>query len=225
VFAQAVERISLTGKTNSNGPVIHAVVLAAGKSSRLGSPKQLIPYAGSTLLGYIIDQVIAAKFASVTVVLGHESTAIKTSLASIPGRLEKISLVINSAYEVGISTSIQCGLDVLPKSADGVAWILGDQPALSVWHLNRLVAEFANSASAQDRAKLIVASYYGDSVGVPAVFGQSWVDELRRLQGDQGAKKLMLSAGKNLRSVPFEGGEWDIDVPGDLERILVAENR
>lgn len=125
--------------------------------------------------------------------------------------------VFNDQWEHGMSTSIHAGLhelDARAPDADGALIMACDQPRLSSEHLRALLAAFATQSQLT-----IVASSYAGTQGIPAVFPRSVFPALLALRGDKGARTLLAHAPCPLVSVPFEGGEVDIDLPSDLAHL------
>ena len=192
---------------------VAAIVLAAGASRRLGQPKQLLMHGGETLLERAIRLAGEAGATPVFVVLGANFEAICASAPLINTSIP----VINERWGEGISTSIFAGLRALDAGAPDAkgTLILGcDQPHLIAAHLRLLIEGFAAQAE-----HTIVASAYGGVLGIPAAFPRQAFAALRALRGDKGARALLLEPPCALISVPFSGGEIDIDEPGDLTRL------
>jgi CTP:molybdopterin cytidylyltransferase MocA len=194
---------------------VAALVLAAGSSRRLGQPKQLLLHGGETLLARAIRLATDAGANPVIAVLGahHESI-----LAAVPfNKLQNAIPIVNSAWEQGIATSIHAALTALQDSeldASG-ALILGcDQPRLTGEHLRAMLETF----TAQPEPA-IVASTYAGVLGIPAVFPRQLFTELLKLQGDQGARALLMQPACPLIALPFQGGEIDIDSPADINQL------
>ncbi len=191
---------------------IAAMVLAAGASRRLGQPKQLLKYRGETLIERAIRMANEAGAAPVIAVLGAHFEIICASIA-----LNDSILSINDRWQRGIATSIQSGLrtlEVVGKDAAGILIMSCDQPRLTAEHLRALIEAF----NAQGQ-RAIVASAYAGVHGVPAVFPRSVFTDLRTLKGDQGARALFAHPPCSLIALNFEGGEVDIDQPGDLAEL------
>ena len=188
---------------------IPAIVLAAGGSRRLGQPKQLLMLGGETLIERAIRMANEAGAAPVIAALGAHFESIVASIA-----LNNVILSINDQWEKGIASSIHAGLEtigVVARDASGVLILGCDQLRLTVAHLHALIEAFA----AQNQA-VIVASAYAGVHGVPAIFPRSVFADLFALKGDKGARALLVNPSCPLIALAFEGGEVDIDEPGDL---------
>ena len=189
-----------------------AIVLAAGASSRLGQPKQLVKIAGETLLARTLRLLRESASDPIFVVLGAHAENI-SSAVDLSGAL----VVSNLQWQQGISNSIHAGIAALEQhdpTAQAVMLLVCDQPKLSAQHLQSLFDAHARSDS-----PAIVASQYAGIAGIPAIFPASQFARLQALQGDTGARQLLRKPECPLITVPFAGGEVDIDNPEDLEAI------
>lgn len=186
------------------------VILAAGGSSRLGQPKQLLEFRGKTLLQHVIDEALATKAASVVVVIGanHELIAEKTIL-------DGTAVTVNEHWQSGMASSIHAGIGALVNDwrIESALLTLCDQPYLDRKLIKSLVRK------QQESGKPIVASAYGGIVGVPAVFSREMFPALLSLQGHEGARKLITSNLKNLETLAFPNGIIDIDTPADYHYL------
>ena len=186
------------------------IILAAGSSSRLGQPKQLLSYQHKSLLNNTIEAAKKATVGLVLVILGHNRELIEKSIEH-----SAVSLIYNADWEEGMSSSIRSGLAILEKEEDIQRVILTvcDQPFISAKTFNGLIDEAANSG------KNIVASIYGGILGTPVLFDKIYFDELKLLKGAEGAKKI-INKFKEIAAVTFHKGEIDIDTPEDYQRLL-----
>lgn len=188
------------------------MLLAGGASSRLGKPKQLLPFRGSTLLDHAIGIAKNAGASNLVVVLGADAENILESIKDGP-----LPIVLNNEWQEGMASSIRKGVEELlsqDSSLEGVLIMACDQPHLSSEHLVSLVEHAAISN------KLIAASKYGESLGIPAFFRKELLTNLCALQGDSGAKKLMLENKEQVAAVEFPAGDIDIDTEADYQMLL-----
>jgi molybdenum cofactor cytidylyltransferase len=195
--------------------MIGLIILAAGSSSRLGKPKQNLVFQGSTLLQQTIKAALAADCQQIAVVLGANIQVIEPTIKNEP-----IQIIHNPDWEAGMSSSINCGLAALLKTnpqLQSVILMLCDQPFADAAIINQLIQASANK-------KHLVASSYNGTVGVPALFDKSHFKELLALQGNEGAKKLLLKYTNEVHTVPFPLGMIDIDTIGDYERLEIRGN-
>ncbi|MGA3070701.1 MAG: nucleotidyltransferase family protein [Terracidiphilus sp.] len=194
---------------------VAAIVLAAGASRRLGQPKQLLMLGGEILVARAIRLAAEAGAIPVIAVLGAHHERISAAIDS--KKMSNAIPVFNGDWQQGIATSIHAGvraLENLAPQASG-ALILGcDQPRLTAGHLRALLEAFAAQCSSA-----IVASAYAGVAGTPAVFPRAVFAELLALRGDQGARALLMKPPCPSTSLPFPGGEIDIDLPADLTEI------
>jgi molybdenum cofactor cytidylyltransferase len=188
---------------------IGAVILAAGGSSRFGSPKQLAQFCGKTLVRRVVDVAQQAGCSPVVVVTG--SNAAKVS------REANTPVVKNRNWREGIGSSIRVGIDhltdVKPEIA-AIVLLVCDQPFVDSELIGRLIA------LREKTGKDIVASSYSDTVGVPALFVRAVFSELQALEGDSGAKKLIFKNPNRVAEVPFSLGNIDIDTVDDYANLI-----
>lgn len=194
---------------NSSVP---AIILAAGASIRLGQPKQLVRFNGETLLERAIRIAAESGASPVIVVVGAHFEQVS---AGVP--LDDAIAIHNPDWKQGIASSIQAGLVAIERLAPhspGALILPCDQLRLSADHLRALLSAYA----AQPEPS-IVASTYADVLGIPAVFPRSAFAALLALRGDKGARALLMNPPCPLVSIPFPGGEIDIDHPADLDLL------
>lgn len=196
-----------------SGPgVVGAVILAAGSSSRMGRPKQLLRFDGETLLRRAALAALEAGCDPVVVVTGAHAEQTRGELLGL-----KVREVENVRWETGMGSSVRAGVETLLEAqaeAAAVVLMLCDQPLVNADVIAALVA--AHRETGRD----VVASQYGGSSGVPALFGKTLFDELTRLEGHAGAKQVIKRHASQAHFVPFPGGEIDVDTPDDFSRLL-----
>lgn len=188
---------------------IAAVVLAAGASTRLGKPKQLIEIEGERLLCRTVRLALEAGCAPVFVVLGYEAERMQAELDGLTA-----TAVVNGTWTEGMGSSLRRGMEAVcametPPAA--VLLLVCDQPRLTVEHLRKLLAE---QGADEER---ITASEYAGRAGVPAVFGRRYFAELLAVEGDRGAREVIQRHTDRIRTVWWPDGERDLDRPEDLE--------
>ena len=191
---------------------VAAVILAAGASRRLGTPKQLIQFNGETLLARAIRLAREARLQPIIVVLGAEYDAITAAVSP-----NSAVFIYNEEWPEGMASSMRAGLDAADDIAPQCPAVLimpCDQPRLSAEHLRAVAA-----ASAAETEPCIACSTYAGVRGVPALFPRSAVAELKALSGDAGARKLLMNPPCRVIEVPFPGGEIDIDAREDLAEL------
>jgi molybdenum cofactor cytidylyltransferase len=193
------------------------IVLAAGASSRLGTPKQNLLFNESTLLEHSIHEALHSTAGHVMVVLGAQAAAIQPVIQNI-----KLSFIVNEQWQEGMASSIRCGLHCLLKKQPAVPAVLlmvCDQPYISTALLDKLVT------LQEETGYDIVASSYGNTKGIPAVFGKKLFPALLDLKGDTGAKKIIMNQVTDLAVVDFPLGTIDIDTGEDYVLIQKKEKK
>ena len=201
----------MTAETAAIRPVA-GVVLAAGGSTRMGRPKQLLAIDGEPLVRRVTRQVVGA-CAPVHVVVGAARDAVAAALADLP-----VTLVDNPAWADGLGGSVARGVAAAfaDPAVDAVLLTVGDLPRLLAAHLRAMVAGFRRSGAAA------LASCHERSVGVPAIFHRRVGGALLALRGPIGARAVL--AGLGAEVVPFELPEaaLDVDGPADWARAGLA---
>jgi CTP:molybdopterin cytidylyltransferase MocA len=182
---------------------VHALLLAAGASSRLGRPKQLERLHGVAFVRHAAEACLASRVRYTHVVLGGHAPAVRQELAGLD-----LDFVTNDRFLEGVSSSIQAGLSAL-GDADGVLIVLADQPLLRPEILDALVLALPTPSS-------VAACSYAGGLGAPAAFGRAHFGALAALEGDRGAKTLFSRA--HVTPVAFPEGVVDIDTEEDLRR-------
>jgi CTP:molybdopterin cytidylyltransferase MocA len=190
---------------------VGVIILAAGNSSRLGRPKQLLSYRGRTLVTYVVGEALAAGLRPLVVVTGAYCADVEAALKGEP-----VGLVYNPDWETGMASGIVAGLSnilLLHPDLKAVVISVCDQPFISAALLSQLARTFETSG------KGIVASAYADSMGTPVLFGSSYFEVLLSLSGSEGAKKLLRQHPADLATVSFPGGDIDMDTAEDLRKL------
>ncbi|MEM8675377.1 MAG: nucleotidyltransferase family protein [Cyanobacteria bacterium P01_G01_bin.67] len=202
-------------KNKKGKNAIAAIILAAGASRRMGRPKQLLPYRGQTLLSYVTECAIASPCNSVIVILGANANKIEPEIAQLP-----IKIVKNLEWNEGISSSISCGITYIKEQSlniDGVIILTCDQPFISPEVIEKLI----NTYNLTD--KLMIASSYKETLGIPALFDRSLFSELMELKGDRGAKKIINKYPNLVHIIDFSQGEIDLDTFKDYQQLISRE--
>lgn len=187
---------------------IAILVLAAGTSSRMQSMKQLEKINGTTLLNISLEKAIQLQKHDVYCVLGANATQIEKSIVN-----KEVTCIYNENYSQGLSTSIVTGLNYFIKKTlnyEAVFILLADQPAIAIDYLKSMVQLH------QKNPKKIIASKYGNSYGVPALFPQIYFNDLLEIQKDKGAKKFMENNRTKIVTSDLKTDFTDIDTVEDL---------
>lgn len=200
----------------SNSGRVGAVVLAAGSSSRMGSPKQALQFRGESLLRRAALTALGAGCFPVIVVTGAHADLSRRELEGLD-----VLEVLNTSWETGMASSIRAGLEGLVSAdadVDAAVLLLCDQPHVTTRVIYSLVS--AHRAT----GKPVIASTYGGSFGVPALFSSTLFDELARLEGAAGAKQVIKRHASEAHFLPFPRGEVDVDTPDDFSRLIECES-
>ncbi|MBF0475542.1 MAG: nucleotidyltransferase family protein [Deltaproteobacteria bacterium] len=193
---------------------VTGLVLAAGRSTRLGRPKQLVRIGGQSILSRIVSAALASDLDQVLVVLGYQAEEVAHDLSPLAGST-RLKLVINPEFDRGMSSSLQAGLRQLPEETAGVMVLLGDQPVIHPEAINRLIFAFLNSD-----APLCVPLVAGARV-TPVIFGRSMFPHLEVLTGDVGGRNVVNQFFHQAVKVDVTG--WldpaDLDTEDDCNRL------
>jgi molybdenum cofactor cytidylyltransferase len=188
------------------------VVLAAGASTRFGSPKQLVRVAGRPLLHTAVTRAAEVTGNALIVVLGSGAAELAPLLKHSPG-----VIVINHEWREGLASSIRAGIARLPPTCAGALLLLADQAAVSADDLKRLAGTW------RKQPQYIVAARYGGHTGVPAIFPRSAFRELAELRGDSGARALLRRNASRVVRVAMPSAAVDVDTPEDLLAIAAPK--
>jgi molybdenum cofactor cytidylyltransferase len=214
---------------------IAAVILAAGESSRLGQPKQLIQFRGKTLVRRMVDAASEAGCRPILVVVGNGKQAphldalrspkeeTRQPVNAITSELKKTgaTIVANSNWKCGIGTSIRTGIRHLIDTAPGVeatVLLTCDQPFVDRAVIDGLIT------LRHETGKPIVAAGYAGTLGVPALFDRDRLPELLQLDDSGGAKSIILSNRDHVAEFPFPEGKIDIDTAEEWERFCSSKD-
>ena len=188
------------------------VILAAGASTRIGFPKQLLPLGGRSLLRRAAETALASDGAFLLVVLGANARQLRSEMAGLD-----VTVVENPDWAEGMGSSLRVGLAALQvrhPEADAVLFLVCDQPLVSTALLNQILGVYQQSAPS------MVASAYGGGLGVPALFSRSLFPELASLESGSGARQILAAHRSEVTSVPFAEGVVDVDTLEDYQRLL-----
>ena len=179
-------------------------ILAAGSSSRLGRPKQLVVVAGEPLLRRTARLALASPCSAIAAIVGARAVEVIPALADLP-----VAIVDNPAWSEGVASSIRAAAAWAEvQGASGLLLMVCDQPRLTTAHLAALVAEHVRTGA-------IIGSGYRSTVGVPAVFPSSTFAALGALRGDRGARVLLGDAA----SIDWDDGAIDVDSEADVAAL------
>lgn len=195
---------------------IGVVILAAGSSSRLGFPKQLVEFRGKTLLQHSLDVAGTIHFNPRILVLGSKAEEIQQKID-----LGNFEVVINENWDKGMGTSVSKGISSAlnnEKDLDHILILLSDQPLVSRGKIQELINVQL------DLKKPATFSEYEGDVGVPAIFSSSVFSDLMKLKAEHGAKKILSEKKLDFGIVSFEKGNFDVDTAADVDLLRQMED-
>jgi molybdenum cofactor cytidylyltransferase len=193
-------------------PAVAVLVLAAGRSTRMGGPNKLLqPWDGKEIVRISVENALRAAVGPVYVVMGHQSDQVRAALSGLD-----VQFVDNPAYADGLSTSVRAGIAALPAAIDGVTVCLGDMPGVDATLIRRLIDAFQPTAG----AVAVIPSYNGQR-GNPVVWARRFFPDLLRLEGDAGARALLRSFSEGVVEVAVDkvAVTVDVDTPDDLAAL------
>ena len=192
----------------ATGPRVAALVLAAGRSSRMGADnKLLVEVGGVPMVLRAVNSARASLAASVTVVVGHDGDAVAEAVAGTGARV-----VHNPDFAQGMATSLRHGIAALPGDIDAVLVLLGDMPRITAEHLDRIIAAFDPA-----QPSIVVPEKDGRR-GNPVLWPREFFGAMMRLSGDQGARGLLAQHADRVKRVAIDDDAIfvDVDRPDDL---------
>ena len=186
---------------------LSAIVLAAGSSSRYGQCKQLVKINGASLIRLAANRLLALFPPDrINVVVGANSQAVTQAVSDLP-----VNAVHNEYWQTGMASSLKAGINSLEPGCQAVMITLCDQVLVTEAHLRQLLDLWHDDPSE------ITASGYADTQGTPAIIPAEFYPQLLALEGDAGAKSILINNASRVRICPIPEAELDIDVPADLE--------
>jgi molybdenum cofactor cytidylyltransferase len=191
---------------------IAAVVLAAGRSSRMGGPNKLLAeITGRPLVRIVAEAVLASRARPVIIVTGHQRERVEGVLAGLP-----VEFVHNPNYADGLGTSLKTGIAALPAEVDGTVVCLGDMPQVNAALIDRLI-----DAIDPDKGALVAVPTIDAKRGNPVVWSRRFFPDLMTVEGDVGARHLIGRYGEAVVEVPVSDTAVlaDIDTPQALEAL------
>jgi molybdenum cofactor cytidylyltransferase len=198
-------------KVRKPGHHVAAIVLAAGRSTRMGSNKLLKMVHGKPMVRRTVENVLQSRATPVYVVTGHDEKAVRDALDGLD-----VAFVTNPRFGDGLSTSLKEGIDRLPDSVDGALIVLGDMPLVPVATMNKLIGAFE---PAENRS-ICVPVFQGER-GNPILWGRQHFADFEGIKGDGGAKVLLVVNSDSVTEVPVrsEGVLTDFDTPESLNAV------
>ena len=189
-------------------PTVAAIILAAGRSTRMGANKLLADVGGAPMVRVVAQAVLASAARPVLVVTGHQADEVRAALAGL-----EVKCVANPDFAQGLATSLKAGLRAVPSDADGVLVVLGDMPRVTSEHLDRLSAAFAASGG----SAVVVPTHEGRR-GNPVLWPRALYAQMLTLDGDAGARRLLATHADRVREVDLATDAifLDVDTPEAL---------
>ena len=201
-----------------DGRRVAAVILAAGRSTRMGGPNKLLAdIKGRPLIRIAAEEALASRARPVIVVTGHQRDKVAAALAGL-----KVQLVHNPDFAEGLSTSLRVGLAAVPADVDGAIVCLGDMPQVRASLIDRLGAAFD-----PERGALVVVPTFDGKRGNPVVWSRRFFPELMALEGDVGARHLIGRYPEAAAEVPVTDNAAliDVDTPEALLKVKAEIER
>jgi molybdenum cofactor cytidylyltransferase len=195
-------------------PFISGLILGAGASQRLGPPKQLLPFRGTTMLGWVVNQTTSATgLDEIVVVLGRAADEVRSRVDFGAARV-----VENPVFTAGCSSSYRAGIAALNPKSEAIMIILGDQPGIQPDVINRMADEWR-----REKAVIALCSYQGRK-GHPMIFAQPMFEQLTQLHGDKAAWKLVDANASRVQEVQFDlPFPADVNTAADFERVASGQ--
>lgn len=184
---------------------LHAAVLAAGPSTRFGSPKALVRLGGTPIVHQAAARAAVVAGPSVTVVLGADARLVAPAL-----RQSNATTVVNRDWEEGLASSIRTAVRTAPTRCDGLLLVLCDQVAVTPEDLRRLFIAWRRHPI------LVAAALYAGAPGLPAIFPRWAFGDLLELRGEQDPRRVLRRVADRLVRIPMANAAVDLDVPEDL---------
>jgi molybdenum cofactor cytidylyltransferase len=193
--------------------MISAILLAAGESKRMGRPKQLLEWQGKTLLQHVLESLINSNADDIILVLGHETDRIRKSLPAL-----QIKIVINPDYKQGMASSLRQGLLAMDPRSEAFLVCLADQPGIGPEIMNNMIREFQQA----DPKRGIVRPVYRGLRGHPVLIGVRYLQEALQLQGDMGARQILMNHPEDIIEIEVTQDVVlkDIDTPEEYQKYM-----
>jgi len=191
--------------------MISAIVLAAGESKRMGRPKQILAWQGKTLLRHVLELLINSDADEIILVLGHEAEAIRKSLTGL-----QIKVVINPDHKQGMASSLRQGLLAMDPRSEAFLVLLADQPGIGPDIINHMIREFQQA----NPKRGIVRPVYHGLRGHPVLIGVQYLQETLQLQGDVGARRILMDHPEDILEIDVDQDVVlkDIDTPEEYQK-------
>jgi molybdenum cofactor cytidylyltransferase len=197
---------------------VAAIILAAGRSTRMGAENKLLAdIGGEPMVRRVVETALASAASPVLVVTGHQADDVRGELADLD-----VATIANPDYAAGLSTSLKAGIRAVPAGVAGALILLGDMPQVTSAHIDRLIAAFA----AEQGAAIMVPIHAGKR-GNPVLWPAACFQEMLQLEGDAGARRLFAAHADRVREVDLgtDAIFVDVDTPEALARLRDSARR
>ncbi|HWB44805.1 MAG TPA: nucleotidyltransferase family protein [Hyphomicrobiaceae bacterium] len=187
------------------------IVLAAGRSSRMGPANKLLAeLEGKPMVRRVVEAAVSSRASPVIVVTGHQAPEVAAALSGCP-----VSIVLNAEYALGLSSSLKCGIRSVPEDCRGAVIMLGDMPGITAANIDNIISVFESGGGSR-----IVLPLHNGKRGNPVLWPRRLFPDLLRLEGDVGAKALLVAYEADVETVELATAaiHVDIDTPQDLAR-------
>jgi molybdenum cofactor cytidylyltransferase len=193
--------------------MISAILLAAGESKRMGRSKQMLEWRGKTLLLHVLENLINSDVDEIILVLGHEAEQIRKCLPVV-----QIKIVINPDYQKGMSSSLRYGLLAMDPRSEAFLVLLADQPGIGPEIINHLIRDFQKTNPKPG----IVRPVYRGLQGHPVLIGVQYLQEALQLQGDVGARQILMNHPEDVLEIQVDRDVVlkDIDTPEEYREYM-----
>ena len=189
---------------------IPGIILAAGRSQRMGKNKLLLPFRGKAILQHVIDATQQSSLSPLILVLGDNADHVQSQLNT-----KNILVIKNCNFSSGYGSSLQAGLNALDNPCKGAMFVLGDQPIVTTETIEKLIMAF------QKEPERWIAPSWNGQRGNPVITPASWFDRIFALEGDTGPREHLKDPAAKLKLVEVEdrGVIFDIDSPEDYKEL------
>lgn len=197
--------------------MISAIILAAGESLRMGSPKQLLKLGDRTLIRIVAENVLSSSVDEVVVITGHRSREVSEAICDLP-----VKVIFNPRHREGQGTSLALGARSVDLKASAFLVLMSDQPLITHLLIDKVIEEYMRKKC------LALRPVYRGMPGHPVILSRSLSGELSALEGDEGARGVLKKLGDEVCYLPVQDGAavFDVDTTEDFEKLIsVAENK
>ena len=190
------------------------VILAAGRSTRFGTPKQLLKLNNTPMVEQVLNNALKSRLQRIVLVLGCQYQSILKLLGK-KAHHPRLQIVVNHSFKQGLSSSLHCGLNAVQRKSEAVMFLLADQPLADARLINLLLKNFQSSD------KGICVPVCQGKRGNPTIFSRIYYDKLMMIKGDRGGRRLIRAHTKDVLEVQVCAPTcfWDIDTLSDVAKI------